>query len=194
MAAAKLTEIATQRSGARASLREIGRSWLCAYAGVWTTTLAAVAIVAIVGRPLSTASRQLLGLALRPAHNPPPHLSHVLALAAHNIPIVAWPLLLGLAGAERRRLGRHLADGLVLTCALVNTVPVGAAVAVYGTTLLAYLPQLPLEWSGLALGYGSWLIQRRRPVTRRERLGWLALIIAAILVAATVETVAVPHR
>jgi hypothetical protein len=194
MAATKLTGFTPPRSGTRSFSCEIGLSWLCAYAGVWGATLAAVGIVALVGGPLSTASRQLLGLALTPARNPPPHLVHVFVLAAHNIPIVAWPLLLGLVGADRHRVSRHVADSVVLVCTLANTMPVGAALGAYGTPLIAYIPQLPLEWAGLALGLGSWLVQRRLPISTRQRLLCLALIIAVMLAAGTLETVAAPHR
>ncbi len=184
----------TGRIAKRWLARGMAASWLCAYGGIWTVTLAAAGVVALAGRPLASRTRQLLGLTLTPGRNPPPHLSHVLALAAHNVPIAAWPLLLGLAGADRRTLARCAADCLVVACALVNAVPVGAALGAYGTALIAYIPQLPLEFAGLALGYGGWLIQRQRPLTARERLTWLALIVAVLLVAGALETGAVPHR
>ena len=89
-------------------------------------------------------------------------------LAAHNIPIVAWPLLLGVLGAHRHRLARQspTASAGVL---IANTLPVGAALGAYGAALLPYLPQLPLEWAGLALGASAWLVQRRRALTRPGR-------------------------
>lgn len=182
------------RRGGRRLARGAGAAWLYAYAGVWAATLAAAGMVALVGGPITSATRELLGLALRRGGNPPPQLSHVLALAAHNIPIAAWPLLLGLAGAERHRLARHAADCVVVACMLANTVPVGAALGAYGTLLIAYTPQLPVEWAGLALGYGSWLVQRERPLSSRERVVWFALIVAVLLCAAAIETVVVPHR
>jgi uncharacterized membrane protein len=126
--------------------------------------------------------------------NPPPDLAHVLALAAHNIPIAAWPLLLGVMGAHRHRLARKIADAVLAGCILANTVPVGAALGAYGPPLLPYIPQLPLEWAGLALGASAWLVQRRRALGVREGLLCLALIACVLLCAATLETVAVPHR
>ncbi|MGO8906643.1 MAG: hypothetical protein ACLQMH_13620 [Solirubrobacteraceae bacterium] len=190
-------------SASRNSRRQLGGSrvpfgivaaWLYVYAGVWIATLAAAGVVALVGGTLILGTRRLLGLALRPGANPSPELSHVLALAAHNLPIAAWPLLLGLTGATRHRLARHLTDSVVVACILANTAPVGAALGAYGTALIAYVPQLPVEWAGLALGYGSWLVQRERSVNPRERVAWLGLILVVLLVAATLETMAVPHR
>jgi hypothetical protein len=115
-------------------------------------------------------------------------------LAAHNIPIAAWPLLLGLLVGLSDGRARRAADVVVLACVLVNTVPVGAALGAYGAQLIPFIPQLPVEWAGLAVGYGSWLIQRRRALSVQERLTWLALLSLVLLVAAGLEIYAVPHR
>jgi hypothetical protein len=131
---------------------------------------------------------------LTPHRNPPPLVGHVLALAAHNIPIACWPLLLGVLGAHRLRLATRVADGVLLACILVNVLPVGVALGAYGTPLLAYIPQLPFEWAGLALGACAWLLQRRRPLRVTEGLGLMALIASVLVFAAVVETDAVPHR
>ncbi len=169
-------------------------AWLYAYATIWTATLVPAALVALAGRPLALPVRHLLGLALTAHRNPPPRVGHILALAAHNIPIAAWPLLLGLAGAHRHRLATHVADGVLLACIILNTLPVGAAVGAYGASLLPYIPQLPLEWAGLSLGASAWLVQRRQVLTVSTGLRLLALTAGALLSAAVVETVGVPYR
>jgi len=143
---------------------------------------------------LADPSRRILGLTLTAARNPAPNLEHVLALAAHNTPIVAWPLLLGLTGAQRNPLTKRLADGLLLASMMANILPVGVALGAYGRPLLAYIPQLPVEWAGVALGCGSWLIQRRESLSAQQRLAWLVFIIVVMLCAAALETLAVPHR
>ena len=176
MAATELTRTVASTGRAPWLPAGPGALWLHAYAGVWLATLAAAALVALVGRPLALPARRLLGLALSAQRNPPPHVGHVLVLAAHNIPIAAWPLLLGVLGAHRHRLARHVADGVLLACIIANTLPVGAALGAYGTAVLAYIPQLPLEWGGLALGASAWLMQRRRALSVREGLALLALI------------------
>jgi hypothetical protein len=194
MAATELTDRWRRRSARHWLPAGLPALWLHAYAGVWVATLAPAAVVALVGRPLAQPARRLLGLALSAQRNPPPHVGHVLALAAHNIPIAAWPLLLGVLGAHRYRLARHVADGVLLACIIANTLPVGAALGAYGTALLAYIPQLPLEWGGLALGASGWLVQRRRALTASEGFGVFVLIACVLLGAAVLETVAVPHR
>lgn len=166
--------------------------WLRAYVSIWTVTLVLAAGVAPSTVGVRGSVRQLLGLALKP--DPAPTLGHVLWLAAHNIPIVSWPLLLGVMGAHRSRIGRHLADAIVGGCLLANTLPVGAALGAYGPGLLPYVPQLPIEWGALALGACGWLAHRRNALTVREGLGLFVLIVLVTGCAAVVETVAVPHR
>jgi hypothetical protein len=168
----------------------LGVAWLYAYAGVWAITLAVGAAVSTVG--LRPSVRHWLGLALKP--DAAPQLGGVLALAAHNIPIASWPLLLGVLGAHRNRHARRVTDGFLLVWLIANTLPVGAALGAYGAPLLPYLPQLPVEWGGLALGASAWLVQRRRALTVAEGLGLLALIAGILLCSAALETVAVPHR
>ncbi len=167
-------------------------AWLWAYGAIWTATLGSAALVALLGARAEAPVRRLLGLRLEP--NPAPQVGHVLALAAHNLPIAAWPLLLGVIGAHHHRLGQKIADTVLLACILVNTLPVGAALGAYGAPLLAYIPQLPIEWAGLALGASAWLLQRRRALTVLEGLALLALTACVLLCAAVIETVAVPHR
>lgn len=172
----------------------LGVTWLFAYVGVWIATLVPAVLVALIGQPLVLPVRRALGLTLTAQHNPPPGVGHVLFSEAHNLPIVAWPLLLGLIGAHRHPLAKHVADGLLTTCIIVNTLQVGAALGAYGAPLLPYLPQLPVEWAGLALGASAWLVQRRRALTVTEGFGLLALIASVLLCSAALETVAVPHR
>jgi hypothetical protein len=168
--------------------------WITAYGAVWALTALAGALVVIAGAPAITFTRHTLGLRLTAQGNPPPHLEEIIALTVHNVPIAAWPVLLGLTGADRHRLSRRLADWGVLACVVVNCAPVGAAFAAYGTALIAYLPHLPLEWAALALGASSWLVQRVRPLSTRERLLWIAMTTGMLLGSAALESIAVPHR
>ncbi len=172
----------------------LGVAWRNAYAVVWIATLVPAALVGLVGAPLVHPVRHVLELTLTAQRNPPPGIRHILFFEAHNLPIAAWPLLLGVIGAHRAPLAKRFADGLLTACILLNTLQVGAALGAYGAPLLPYLPQLPLEWAGLALGASGWLVQRRRALTIAEGLGVLALIAVVMFCAAVLETVAVPHR
>ncbi|HWY89297.1 MAG TPA: hypothetical protein VNY31_01360 [Solirubrobacteraceae bacterium] len=193
MAATELSP-ALRQSARRWLPAGLPATWLHAYAAIWIATLAPAAIVALVGQPLARPAHRLLALGLTAQRNPPPHVGHVLALAAHNIPIASWPLLLGVLGAHRHRLATHVSDGVLLACIVVNTLPVGAALGAYGGAVLPYLPHLPLEWGGLALGASAWLAQRRQALTVSEGIGLFLLIACVLLCAAVLESVGVPHR
>jgi hypothetical protein len=184
----------SRRTGRRWLPAGLGVAWLYAYAGVWTATFAPAVLVALAGQPLVRPARHALGLTLSAQRNPPPGVGRVLFSEAHNLPIVAWPLLLGLIGAHRHSLAKHVADGLLAACIIVNTLQVGAALGAYGASLLPYIPQLPVEWGALALGASAWLVQRHRALTVSEGLGLLALITGVLLCAGVLETVAVPHQ
>jgi hypothetical protein len=170
------------------------RAFALAYGAVWGATLSGWVALELLGAGAQQQTRELIGARLQASANPPPQLGHVLALAAHNLPIAGWPLLLGVIGAQRQRIARLGADVLVAVALIVNTAPVGAALAVYGSRLIAFIPQLPLEWAALALGAGAWLCQRERALTPRQTLGVLGAIAALVAIAAVLETVAVPHR
>lgn len=192
MAAAELSP--RRRARRRWLPAGLGAVWVRAYAVVWLGALATAALVTLVGQPLILPARRLLGATLSAQHNPPPQFGHVLVLAAHNIPIFSWPLLLGAFGAHRSRFQTHVADGLLVACIFVNTAQVGVGLAAYGWALLPYLPQVPLEWVAAALGVSAWLVQRRRALTAREGFGVFGLIAVVLVCAAALETVVVPHR
>jgi hypothetical protein len=169
------------------------RSWPRAYAAVWLSTLAFALLVMSSGAATQASVRKFIGARLDPSVNAPPQLDHVLNIAAHNLPIMAWPILLGVVGAHRSAGGRRAADSLVAAAIVANTAPVGAALVADGPALLPYLPQLPIEWAALALGTSAWMMQRQRPLRRSEGVVLFVLTAAAALCAAVLETVAVPH-
>jgi hypothetical protein len=164
---------------------------LCAYLTLWAITLAGAALAALLGR---APVRIAMGLSLSASANPPPSLAHVLALAAHNLPICVWPLLLGSLRLSAGSLWRRVADIGVGACVLANMLPVAAALGGYGWELLPYVPQLPVEWAALAVGYGSWMLERRHGLVGSERLKLLGVVSVLLLMAAALETCAVPHR
>jgi hypothetical protein len=176
------------------SLGRFWRAWLRAYFGIWAVTLGVALLVVAGAGDVRAPVRDVLGARLDPELNAPPRLGHLLELAAHNLPIAAWPVLLGVVGAHRHPTARRIADVVVTAAMGANTVIVGSALGAYGTALLPYVPQLPLEWAGLALGASAWLVQRRRALTVLEGALCVGVIASVLLIAAALETVAVPHR
>jgi hypothetical protein len=167
------------------------RAWLRAYAGLWSATLVAALATALIPGA-GTIVRELLSLRSNPVAAPPSSLPHALALAAHNLPVAAWPLLLGVRGAQRSAIGRRSADCLVLAVLLANVIPVGAALGADRVRLLPFLPQLPVEWAALALGTSGWMLQRRGIVRVWARAKLLLMLAALVLCAAVLEIWAVP--
>ncbi len=172
----------------------LGRVWLRAYCVVWALTLVVAAVVGIAGGDVRALAVSVIGAHLTPGGNPPARLSPILLLAAHNLPVVAWPLLLGVERAHAHPLSRSSADLLVIASVIANVVPVGAAIGAYGSALVAYIPQLPVEWAAVALGASAWMVQRRRPVTAREGAAMFVLLGGVVVCAAAMEVCLVPHR
>jgi len=168
------------------------RRWLSVYALIWAATVLLAGCVAICGGSADTV-RGLLDLHLSAAATPAPSLARVFGLTAHNLPVVAWPLLLDVGGARRSRASRGTADALLVASMTANVVPVGAALGAYGPALVAFVPQLPLEWAALALGVTAWRGVKRPRDTPHRSLGRLSLIVVLVALAASVETFAVPH-
>jgi hypothetical protein len=185
------------------------RAWLLVYTALWGFTLGTAILVWAL--PCGPAiAREVLRLTLSGAHNPPPSLAGVSSIAANNILHSVWPLSLGLIGAQRRRSARLLADAAVLANLAVAGLLVGGAIGGYGLRALPFLPHVPLEWAGIALGAAGWLVERERrfrgreherPFDEREglisgRLRALAagLTVGVLICAASFESFLVPHR
>jgi hypothetical protein len=169
------------------------RAWGLAYGGLWALTLAvAAALWAVPGG--ARIARGLLPLALSAARNPVPSVAGVVAIAASNALHCGWPLALGALGVTRRRVARALGDVAVGANVLACAVMVGGALGGYGLRVVAFLPHLPLEWAGVAVGIAAWTVERRRSLRRYERVISISTLVGLLAAAALVEVCATPHR
>jgi hypothetical protein len=182
MGTTKLSALPARRSKRPATAATV-------YAGFWAATLSLAALTASVG-PLGSAARTVLALRLSP---PRPDFARVLELTAHNLPVAVWPVLLGATGARYTQTGRRIGDVLVIASLSASVAPVGVALGAYGTELVPFLPQLPLEWAGLAAGANGWLAHRQLPPHHRQLTVTLLTITALLLGAGALETYAVPY-
>lgn len=184
------------RSGSPAPAypRDARKAWRAAYGAIWLATLGATLLTHMAGGQVRADLRGQLELTLRAQDTPPPSFGHVLSLVAHNLPVAAWPVLLGVVGAHRHGATRRAADTLVLVCVGRSVLLVGVALGAYGTALLPFLPQLPLEWAGLALGASAWMVQRRTSMSVAQGARLTTVIAVVLLAAASAETYMVPHR
>ena len=161
------------------------------YAALWAFTLAVAIIVASLGE-LGHTTRGMLDVRLDGSVLPR-DLRAAAGLWWRNASICGWPVLIALA-PRRWRIGDRVVCSVVALTAALNAMVVGAALGAYGLALTPYLPQLPLEWLGLAAGAAPWLGGVWTRPTRAElvtigALGGLALAAAALL-----EVYATPGR
>jgi hypothetical protein len=114
-------------------------------------------------------------------------------IAVNNVRAAAIPFLFAALKIGRRNWPVVLGDIVIGTSLTINVALGGLALGTYGTGLLSYLPQWPLEWGGLALALAGW---RRARHGQREPFELLLLAIAAgiiLCLAAIIETYAVPQ-
>jgi hypothetical protein len=142
----------------------------------------------------------LLGLlmpALAPAGTPHPTLhgtaGEATSILAHNLRILAAPLILVAARWAAGPITRLLGDAIVAAILIVNPLLVGAAIGEHGPGLLAYLPHLPLEWAALSTAAGAWLAARRARASARTLAVYAAVALLLAAAAALIETLASPH-
>jgi hypothetical protein len=115
-------------------------------------------------------------------------------ILAHNLRVLAAPVILAAAHWSEHRATRLAGDAIVAAILVSSPLVVGAAVGRHGGALLRYLPHVPFEWVALSAATGTWLTVRSGHQLRRQAFaGYVIATMAAAAIAATVETVAVPH-
>lgn len=161
----------------------------------WTALLAVSAICALVPAARWAAHHALsldLHVHIRPA--PRPTWRTALGLLLNNVRATGWPLLAATLGAARTTLLRRVTHAAVAVSLLVNLLPVAAAIGVYRSQLVPYLPHLPLELYAITTGPTTWLLASSGSVTRRQTALIGLSMLLALAGAAFLETWAVPHR
>ncbi len=122
-------------------------------------------------------------------HGTPGELASVIA---NNLRVLAAPFLLAVLRWPGGRLTRRLGDVLIAAVIAQNTIAVGLALGRWGDRLLPYVPQLPLEWTALAIAGAAWL--NARDGGRLRELACYALVTLALTIsAAAVEVQLTPH-
>lgn len=138
----------------------------------------------------------LLAPELAPAGSPHSTLhggvADTLSILAANLRLLSVPFALALLGFQRSAPGRAFGDVLVGAVVTLNSLRVGLALGRYGTRLIPYIPQLPIEWLALALSASAWIAARHgaQPRTLRDRALQTFLAAAA---AAAIEALLTPH-
>jgi len=162
----------------------------------WTVLLLVAAICAMVPAARWVAHHELaLALHIRIGPAPPPTLAAAGWLVVNNVRATGWPLLAVGLGVDRHGRGlRRVVHTAVLVSLAANLLPVAAAIGVYRSQIIPYLPHLPLELYAITTGPATWLITTRQPISRRQLATVAVSILGALAGAAVLETWAVPHR
>jgi hypothetical protein len=134
---------------------------------------------------------------LAPSGHPHPTLrgtpGEALSILEHNVRALGAPLILALARWGRGRATRLVGDTIVTAIVVTDTTVVGLALGRFQLALLPYVPQLPLEWTALTLAVCTWAADRRGRRNIRTISRYAAGTIAFTVVAALLETFAVPR-
>lgn len=180
----QLERLSEGGQGARTWLRAIGWSFV-------GLSLGSVAVAMLVS-PWRVEVRHLLGVELAPA-TAPGSASMAAWIAANNVREAAIPFLCLALRPRRWPWLLRAGDVVVWSCLTVNVTLGGLALGAFGPGLLAYLPQWPFEWGGLAVALAAWTRARKGPRDFCELL--LLTVVAALLLCtgALVETFATPQ-
>lgn len=133
---------------------------------------------------------------LAPGGGPHPTLrgnvADLLSILAANLRLLAVPFVLALLGFQHSRRARGFGDLVVGAVVTLNALRVGLAIGRYGTDLIPYIPQLPVEWLALALSASAWMSARRGAQPRELRTTAPLTLLAAVT-AAAIEALLTPH-
>jgi len=173
------------------------RSTLAGVVSRHPTLLIAITIVALT--TVATAVSAVWP-ELGPGRQPRPTLhgtpGEVVSIFVTNARTLIAPLLLAAGRWHTGRTTRHVGDVVVAALVISNPVMVGLALGRHPIELLEYLPHLPLEDAALAIAASAWIARRVHSADDPRSASVLrcAVVTAAVvLLAALVETYAVPH-
>ena len=165
-------------------------------------TTAALAIAAAVHVACAAETRRLLDF---PFTGVPARPSTALSIFANNARLLSAVFAAVLVAQAPWLTGRGSARGPIATMLLAavdtlllleiafNTALVGAALGAYGNRMVsAVLPHGPIEVAAYALALALYLRARHTPVTLRQVAAVAAICVAALALAAVLETFATP--
>jgi hypothetical protein len=112
----------------------------------------------------------------------------------NNARVLSVPFLLVLLDFPQSRIGRHAGDVIVTALTAASTIPVGLELGRWQGRLLPYLPQLPFEWTALALAVNAWVVARSGHLTTRQLVQLAAVILTLLTCSACLETWVTPHK
>ncbi len=126
-------------------------------------------------------------------HDPNAHdVATAVSLWFHNARVALAPL--GAAAAVQNHPGRlrRVGDVLLGVVFAANVIPLAVELGTWGSRLLPYIPNAPVELLALVTGPVSWWLVTRGRLPIRSLWLTAAIVVALLLLAACLETWAVP--
>ena len=169
------------------------RPYLLAYLATLAGLLLLAAAVGAVG-PVRGLAHALVPFDWRVApHDPNAHdTATALNLWFHNARVALAPLAAAAAVQNHAGRLRRIGDVLLGVVFAANVVPLAVELGTWGSRLLPYIPNAPAELLALVAGPVSWWLVTRGRVPLRSLWRIAAIVVALLLLAACLETWAVP--
>jgi hypothetical protein len=125
-------------------------------------------------------------------HDPNAHtLSTALSIWFHNARLTLAPFALAVAVQNHPGRLRTTGDILLGVVLAVSVVPLAVDLGTWGSQLLPYIPNAPVELMGVSSGPLSWWLVTRGHMSLRSLALVAGVVIALLLIAASLETWAV---
>ncbi len=169
------------------------RPYVLAYVGMLTGLLALAAAISLSGVVRDVAQTVIPFDWHRAPHDASGHnVATALSLWFHNARVAVAPL--AGAAAVQRNAGRlrRAADVVIAVVFAANLIPVAVDLGTWGSRLLPYIPNAPVELLGFVIGPVSWWLVTRGRLPVRSLWLAAAAVVGLLLVAACLETWAVP--
>jgi hypothetical protein len=115
------------------------------------------------------------------------------SILANNVRVLCLPILLTALGLQQHRLTRCVGDIAVAGMLTLNGLLVGVELGRWQLQLIAYLPQLPVEWLAAGFAAATWITGRNRAADRHHVLAMALAVGALLCIAAAIEVLLTPH-
>jgi hypothetical protein len=119
---------------------------------------------------------------------------YALGLLVNNALVALWPLTGLFLLRDAPRSWRRAFIGVVVVSALRSVVPLAAAVGLWGTRLLPYIPNAPFELGAITTSGVLYVLRSEDRISLRALRYGTAAVGLLLLIAAALETWAVPVR
>jgi hypothetical protein len=121
-------------------------------------------------------------------------LSYAFGLLVNNAIVALWPLSGLYLMRDLPSSWRRVFIVIVVAAAIRSVAPVAVATAVWGSRLLPYIPNAPFELAAITTGGVLYVLRSDRRISTLALLNGVTAVLLLLLIAAALETWAVPSH